>query len=231
MTRPIHCKDRRRNQVHCIEDGENGSAPPRVRALANGADKPARKAAARNWPPVDPGNSFVLFIEDLNLEVYSRSAVGVPITVNIDDSLACDRTEVSFCVLRAMFSGANFDCSSQFAERASSSMTIDGIFSRREDLRHASRHLVAVAPGSGVKTAMKRTAACIRSFKAQLLRTMNRVPSIPPAVLPMETIATSIPMSPWALGCRECRRALRRRWPVACGAMACGARCGGLLVC
>ena len=62
-----------------------------------------------------------------------------------------DRIEVSFCVLRAMFSGVNFDCS-QFVERASSSMTIDGIFSRREDLRRASRHLVAVAPGSGVAT-------------------------------------------------------------------------------
>jgi len=62
-----------------------------------------------------------------------------------------DRIEVSFCVLRAMFSGVNFNCS-QFVERASSSMTIDGIFSRREDLRRASRHLVAVAPGSGVAT-------------------------------------------------------------------------------
>ena len=78
-----------------------------------------------------------------------------------------------------MLNGANFDCS-QFAERASSPMAIGGIFSRRDDLRRASRHLVAVAPGSGVKTTKKRTAACMRSFKAQLLRTMHRVPSIPP---------------------------------------------------
>ena len=79
-------------------------------------------------------------------------------------SRVCDRiAEVSFCqfcVLRAMFSGANFDCS-QFAERASSSMTIGSIFSRREGLLRASRHLAAVAPGSGVKTTKKRTAACL----------------------------------------------------------------------
>ena len=49
-----------------------------------------------------------------------------------------DRIEGSFCVLRAMFSGVNFDCS-QFVERASSSMAIDGIFSRREDLRRVRR--------------------------------------------------------------------------------------------
>ena len=49
-----------------------------------------------------------------------------------------DRIEVSFCVLRAMFSGVNFDCS-QFVERASSCMTIDGIFSRREDLPRVRR--------------------------------------------------------------------------------------------
>ena len=66
-----------------------------------------------------------------------------------------------------------------------------------------------------------------RSSRPQLLRTMHRVPE----VLPMKTIATSVPKSPWALGCRECRRALGRQWPVACGAVACGARCGGPLVC
>ena len=44
-------------------DSDDDSAPPRIRALPDGADKPTRKAAARNWPPVDPGSQFVLFVD------------------------------------------------------------------------------------------------------------------------------------------------------------------------
>ena len=70
-------------------DDDDESAPPRVRALAEDSDKPARKAAARSWPPVDPGNHFVLFVEDLNLERYSTSTVEIPIAVNDDGALVC----------------------------------------------------------------------------------------------------------------------------------------------
>ena len=59
--------------------------------------------------------------------------------------------EVSFCILRALFSGANFDCV-QFVERASAVMIIQRIFTRRPEIELASRHLVPPDPTSGVAT-------------------------------------------------------------------------------
>ena len=51
-----------------------GPAAPllRVRALDERADKQARKLATKNWPPVKPGNPFVLFVDGLSLEEYSQ---------------------------------------------------------------------------------------------------------------------------------------------------------------
>ena len=64
---------------------------------------------------------------------------------------ASDRTEVAFCILRSLFSGANFDAV-QFVERVSSVMTIQSIFARSPEKERASRHLVMPDPKSGVAT-------------------------------------------------------------------------------
>ena len=59
--------------------------------------------------------------------------------------------EVSFCILRSLFSGDNFD-GVQFVERASAVGVIQRIFVRRPEIERASRHLVVPDRAPGVAT-------------------------------------------------------------------------------
>ena len=59
------------------DDDDDTPALVRVRAIAGDAGPRVAKAAKRGWPPVEPGGSFVLFVDDLSLDEYVQSTCEV----------------------------------------------------------------------------------------------------------------------------------------------------------
>ena len=41
----------------------------------------ANKHAKKSWPPVEPGNSFILFLDDLSLDEFTVSEISIKINV------------------------------------------------------------------------------------------------------------------------------------------------------
>ena len=62
---------------------------PRVRALPPDADSRARAAASRNWPPVERGGKFVLFVDVDHDKEHAQNTVEIVTAVGEAGELRC----------------------------------------------------------------------------------------------------------------------------------------------